>query len=192
MRRTKKLHRLAVDRMAAPIKYKDRWRRMVRDAQRMRDIVNAVAAASHIQRPALIGDAKSLDFCDARFVAMRIARAAGISMPQIGGALGGRDHTTVLSGLRSAAQLVARDCPRGQYIARIQERAERILAGMERAEAPPPAPAAGAAPAAGSEPAESPAPTSMSPAPPEDPSPPPRPQPKHGMVDRFGQIICNP
>lgn len=47
--------------------------------------------------------------CRARFALMRVASKKGYSTPQIGRALGGRDHTTILHGLKRAAELSAAD-----------------------------------------------------------------------------------
>jgi chromosomal replication initiator protein len=62
----------------------------------------------------------------ARQVAMYVARKhLGASLPEIGRAFGGRDHTTVLSSVRKVSGLLASDAGMQAVIGRI----ERALGG---------------------------------------------------------------
>jgi chromosomal replication initiator protein len=57
----------------------------------------------------LTGDSRFTDLVRARWAVMLAMRARGVSMPRIGAALGGRDHTTILHGLKKATALRATD-----------------------------------------------------------------------------------
>jgi chromosomal replication initiator protein len=59
---------------------------------------------------AVLGRWQDRDICQARFAAWWLARSlTAWSLPQIGRRLGGRDHTTVMSGIRRAGELHAAD-----------------------------------------------------------------------------------
>jgi len=164
MRRYKRLRRMR--------RLTHHQRLVIRNARRLQQIVEAVSRASGIDVPTLRSHYVHSTYVDARFAIIRLARRECIPLPQIGRALGGRDHTTILHGIRRGEQLVAGDHWRGRHIAAIEAEATRILAGV----APPEMPAAEPEP----EP-PAPAPVAL-----------PPPQRRHGHVDRFGQIICNP
>ena len=74
----------------------------------MHDIVEAVAQVSGDMPDDLRGPCRAAALVRARQVAYWLGRDHGHSLTRIGRALGGRDHTTVLQGLRRVA-LLARD-----------------------------------------------------------------------------------
>jgi chromosomal replication initiator protein len=57
----------------------------------------------------LKGDSRYTELVRARWAVMLAMRERGVSTPRIGAALGGRDHTTVLHGLRRAIELKRKD-----------------------------------------------------------------------------------
>jgi hypothetical protein len=68
------------------------------------DILRAVSAATKIGLTEIRGHGRSRYLVDARFVYYVLARKySGGSLPQIGQAVGYRDHSTVLHGLRQGA-----------------------------------------------------------------------------------------
>ena len=73
--------------------------------------INAVVSAYHGLRVSdLTGRSRVRNVVTARHVAMYLARElAGMSLPQIGRALGGRDHTTVMHGYNKIAALFEKD-----------------------------------------------------------------------------------
>lgn len=159
--------------------------RRIREAKRLADIIAAVGQASSIDGRSLVGSGRWRPFVDARWTVMRIARSEGLSLPQIGRALGGRDHTTILCGLRRSEALIASGSERGERIRSLEAAAGRILQGLEQPPAPPPS---------------SPAPPPPSPAPASCPTPEDSPalacdRPRHrqhGSINRFGEIILHP
>ena len=67
-------------------------------------IINVVANFYHLDKTVLTGRDRSKDVAEARQMAMYLAREeTGASLPQIGEALGGRDHTTVMHGWEKIA-----------------------------------------------------------------------------------------
>lgn len=73
-----------------------------------REIIHRVATKYGMTTADLIGPARSRWFAYARQEAMyRIRQERGLSLPQIGAILGGRDHTTVLHGIRCHADRAA-------------------------------------------------------------------------------------
>ncbi|WP_425230228.1 helix-turn-helix domain-containing protein [Sphingomonas sp.] len=57
----------------------------------------------------LLGAGRAAHLVCARSAVALVAREQGLSVPQIGRALGGRDHTTIVHALRRAATLTAAD-----------------------------------------------------------------------------------
>lgn len=57
----------------------------------------------------LRGPSRIPELCRIRWAAMEVMREQGLSLPQIGRAIGGRDHTTVIHGLSRAEELLAVD-----------------------------------------------------------------------------------
>lgn len=72
-------------------------------------IVDVVAKLMAQPRDAITGDSRRSDVMRARLVAYGVARAQGWSLPDIGRGMGGRDHSTVLSGLRRLDALLPVD-----------------------------------------------------------------------------------
>jgi len=76
----------------------------------MEDILGAVSEYYGVSREELVGPRRSRNIAFARQVAMYLARElAQMSLPQIGQALGGRDHTTVMHGCEKIATLFDKD-----------------------------------------------------------------------------------
>ncbi len=74
------------------------------------DILATIAAYYQLQREDLTGPCRSRQIALARQVAMYLARElTDMSLPQIGQALGGRDHTTVMHGCDKIAALFEKD-----------------------------------------------------------------------------------
>jgi len=73
-------------------------------------VIRAVAAAFGITNEQIYGRDRTREVALPRQVAMYLLRdAANISLPQIGEALGGRDHTTVIYACEKVADLIERD-----------------------------------------------------------------------------------
>lgn len=67
-------------------------------------IVRAVADAWQLAVDEMIGESRADDCVHARWVAMLLMREAGASTGRIGRALGHRNHTTIMYGLRCIAE----------------------------------------------------------------------------------------
>ncbi len=73
-------------------------------------IIAVVSDYYHLDEEILIGRGRSKDVSAARQMAMYLAREeTGASLPQIGEALGGRDHTTVMHGWEKIASQIEQD-----------------------------------------------------------------------------------
>ncbi len=73
-------------------------------------ILTAVGRVFGISREKLVGRDRSREVALPRQVAMYLMREiGGLSLPQIGEALGGRDHTTVLYACEKIADQIERD-----------------------------------------------------------------------------------
>jgi len=73
-------------------------------------IVHAVAKFYRLQPEIIIGRGRSKDVAHARHMAMYLAREeTGASLPQIGEALDGRDHTTIMHGWEKIASHIEQD-----------------------------------------------------------------------------------
>jgi chromosomal replication initiator protein len=73
-------------------------------------IVDAVAKTYHLSIERILGRDRSREVALPRQIAMYLLREeANISLPQIGNALGGRDHTTVMYGCEKVADMLERD-----------------------------------------------------------------------------------
>lgn len=76
----------------------------------MAEIVIAVSFETGVSTARIQGESRSMDVFRARAAVCWLARAlTGKSLQQIGIALGGRDHTTILSAHRRSTALIARD-----------------------------------------------------------------------------------
>lgn len=74
------------------------------------EIMNAVCARYKIKRDHLLSKRRTLDIVRPRQIAMYLAKTLTIqSFPEIGRRMGGRDHTTVLHGMRRIEELRAID-----------------------------------------------------------------------------------
>ena len=73
-------------------------------------VLNAVATSFGLSYDRLLGRDRSREVALPRQVAMYLLREEGnVSLPQIGEALGGRDHTTVMYACEKVADLIERD-----------------------------------------------------------------------------------
>lgn len=79
-----------------------------------REIVANVAGWHGLTRRKLLSRRRATPYVRARWEAMAWMRQANMSLPEIGQALGGMHHTTVMSGLRKFNKLLDR---RRQFIA---------------------------------------------------------------------------
>lgn len=85
-----------------------------------RRLVAAMTRCSGYTRAELIGRGRNKRLALARFAIVRAARKSGLSYPQIGRDLGGRDHTTAMNADQRAAELCA-DAPCFATLCRIME-----------------------------------------------------------------------
>ncbi len=73
-------------------------------------VINTVADAYNLSPDQMMGRERTREIALPRQIAMYLMREEGrISLPQIGEALGGRDHTTVMYGCTKIADLLERD-----------------------------------------------------------------------------------
>lgn len=87
-------------------------------------IVDTVSQYYHFTREDLLGPRRTQELAFARQLAMYLARQmTDLSLPQIGGALGGRDHTTVMYGCDKLQKLFEKD---EQVRRQVQEIKERV------------------------------------------------------------------
>lgn len=82
------------------------WYRAPRHAA---DAVDSAARVFGLTRYDLTGAAKQQHVCRARWAVMLVLQRRGFSTPRIGRALGNRDHTTILHGLKRGAAIEAAD-----------------------------------------------------------------------------------
>jgi chromosomal replication initiator protein len=73
------------------------------------DVVRAVADVFGVAMDRIMGRDRSREVALPRQVVMYLLRSENISLPQIGDALGGRDHTTVMYACDKVADLLERD-----------------------------------------------------------------------------------
>jgi hypothetical protein len=71
-------------------------------------VLRYVADAYNLTQKEILGRGRTQLVAEARAVAYYLARREGHSLPRLGGAFG-RDHTTILSGLRRAALVMRRE-----------------------------------------------------------------------------------
>jgi chromosomal replication initiator protein len=72
-------------------------------------VVDVVARAFNLSIDRLLSPDRSREVSLPRQIAMYLMRETNISLPQIGQALGGRDHTTVMYACEKVADLLERD-----------------------------------------------------------------------------------
>jgi chromosomal replication initiator protein len=93
-----------------------------RDRVEPSHVVKTVARAFNVEAGQLLGRDRSRDVALPRHVAMYLLREdSNISLPQIGEAMGGRDHTTVIHACNKVADLIERDDYLRRQIIRIRE-----------------------------------------------------------------------
>ncbi|MER3515352.1 MAG: chromosomal replication initiator protein DnaA, partial [Chloroflexota bacterium] len=81
-----------------------------RSARTPEEVIAAVASHYGLDVAALKGRSRNAEIALPRQIAMFLLREEiGISLPQIGEVLGGRDHTTVLHGCEKISDLIERD-----------------------------------------------------------------------------------
>ena len=89
----------------------------------MDDILHHVSGFYEVPIDALVGPRRSRDIAVARQVAMYLARdLTEMSLPQIGQALGGRDHTTIMHGCDKISALFEKDDGMRRQILDIKKR----------------------------------------------------------------------
>jgi chromosomal replication initiator protein len=90
------------------------------------EVIRLVAAFYGIDVAALCGQSRSKEMVKPRHVAMYLARdMAGASLPQIGTAMDGRDHTTIMHGVNKIAEEIEHDDGLRREVLTIRERLYR-------------------------------------------------------------------
>jgi chromosomal replication initiator protein len=88
----------------------------------VRQVVKAVASVFGLSPEDLLGRSRSRDIALPRQVAMYLMREeVNASLPQIGEALGGRDHTTVMYACEKVADMIERDDRLRRQVLQIRE-----------------------------------------------------------------------
>ncbi len=86
-------------------------------------VVSQVADSFGVSEEDMLGRSRAHDIALPRQIAMFLLREeANYSLPQIGDALGGRDHTTVMYGCDKVADLLERDESMRRRVQQIKER----------------------------------------------------------------------
>ncbi len=89
-------------------------------------IVRIVAEYYGVEVSAVCGQSRSKETVRPRHIAMFLAREqAGASLPQIGAAMGGRDHTTILYGVNKITEEIEQDDSLRREVLAIRERLYR-------------------------------------------------------------------
>lgn len=87
-----------------------------------RHVVEAVATTFGLTSDRLLGRDRSAEVSLPRQVAMFLMREeSNASLPQIGAALGGRDHTTVMYACEKVADLIERDDQLRRQVMQVRE-----------------------------------------------------------------------
>jgi chromosomal replication initiator protein len=87
------------------------------------EVVRKVADVFGVTIERMLGRDRSREVALPRQIAMFLMREeANISLPQIGEALGGRDHTTVMYGCEKIADLLERDDRLRRQVVEIRDR----------------------------------------------------------------------
>ena len=90
------------------------------DIFRQHRVIAAVVDLLGIPRSELLGANQTKSHVRGRWALMYVLRSLGWSSPQIGRALGNRDHTTVLYGVNRAEALLATDREFAGLVRRIE------------------------------------------------------------------------
>lgn len=99
----------------------------------LHDIIGAVAAEYNISRLALLGDERKAPLCTARHMCWWLAKGlCGMSCRQIGIRMGGRDHSTIISGIRRINAMAARDACLRRHLDKLAERLVAEAAGIRK------------------------------------------------------------
>lgn len=69
-------------------------------------VIATAAALANVTIAELLGPCRARHLTHSRFAIMVVYKRAGWSLPRIGRLLGDRDHTTIISGLRTANDLL--------------------------------------------------------------------------------------
>lgn len=77
--------------------------------RRIADIVAETEEYFSFPHGTITGPGRTKDVAHARHIACAVAISQGHSSPEIGRAMGGRDHTTILSNARRAKELAGTD-----------------------------------------------------------------------------------
>ena len=89
-------------------------------------IIRLVAEYYGVEIAAMCGQSRSRETVRPRHIAMFLAREeAGASLPHIGTAMGGRDHTTILYGVKKIAEEIEQDDKLRREVLSIRERLYR-------------------------------------------------------------------
>lgn len=87
------------------------------------EVIRKVAEAFGVSVDGMLGRERSREVVLPRQVAMYLLREeANVSLPQIGAALGGRDHTTVMYGCEKVAEMLEQDDRLRRQVLEIKER----------------------------------------------------------------------
>jgi len=154
---------------------------MIAPKATVRSVIEATVAVTGVRRDQLEANTRQRDFMLPRQVAMYVAAKHGNSYKKIGRALGDRDHTTILHGVKKIAAMLEQPGPVADRVREMVSRIEQALVLRLK------------------EPANNNVAVVVLPArePEPEPAPPPEPpKPRQwtaGYVDKeTGAIICNP
>jgi chromosomal replication initiator protein len=87
------------------------------------EVVRTVASAFGVPLERMLSRDRSQEVALPRQIAMYLLRQeANVSLPQIGAALGGRDHTTVMYGCEKIADMLERDDRLRRQVVELRER----------------------------------------------------------------------
>ena len=91
-------------------------------------LAREAACLSGLPLGVLLGQRRGKDVARVRFAVMLVARDLNYSLPDIGRRLGGRDHTTVLHGVRRAVELLeGEDVTFAHLVASLRKAAKDVL-----------------------------------------------------------------
>lgn len=85
----------------------DRDKRLTGGTEGLAAIIDDTAQERGLTFYDLVSSRRTKELTRARFVAMKRAREAGFTLELIGKVMGGRDHTTIMHGIRRAEELEA-------------------------------------------------------------------------------------
>ena len=95
------------------------------------EIIRLVASFYGTEIAAMCGQSRSKEMVRPRHVAMYLARdLAGASLPQIGAAMGGRDHTTILHAVNKISEEIEHDDTLRREVLAMREKLYRSERGL--------------------------------------------------------------